>query len=67
MKKIKNECVGCPPEMPCLGNSCPHRNVVRFYCDRCNEETTLYYWNDEELCKECLIKDFEVVEGSECL
>lgn len=66
MKKIENECVGCTDTgMRCLGNSCPNRNVIRFYCDRCKEEATLYYWNDEELCQECLIKEMEVVEGSD--
>ena len=64
MKKIENECVGCPPEMPCLGNRCKYRNVVRFYCDRCKEENKLYHYGDEELCEECLLKEFEVVEGS---
>lgn len=65
MKKIENECVGCPPERGCLGGRCPNKNVLRFYCDRCREETTLYYWNDEELCQECLVKELEVVEGSD--
>ena len=66
MKKILNECVGCADiGMRCLGSSCPNRNVVRFYCDRCGEENKLYHYNDEELCEECLLKEFEVVEESE--
>lgn len=63
MRKIENECVDCG--LPCLGNSCPNRNVVRFYCDRCTKETTLYNYYGEEICKECLLREFEVVEGSE--
>ena len=62
MKKIENECVGCG--LPCL-SSCKYRRVVRFYCDECGEEETLYHYDDSELCQECLIKKFEVVEGSE--
>lgn len=65
MKKVENECVGCPTEMGCLGDSCKYKNVVRFYCDRCGCEEQLYYFEDEELCKDCLLKEFEVVEGSE--
>lgn len=66
MKKIQNECVGCMSTgMHCLGNSCPNRNVVRFYCDRCNAETTLYNYYGEELCEECLLKEFDIVEGSD--
>ena len=65
MKKIENECVGCPPEIGCLGNSCPYQNVVRFYCDRCGDEATLRHYNDEQICADCLLKEFEIVEGSE--
>lgn len=63
MKKNENECVDCG--LPCLGSGCPNRNVVRYYCDRCGCEDTLYYYDDEELCKECLLKEFEVVDGSD--
>ncbi len=65
MKKIENECVNCPIEIGCIGNSCPYRNVVRFYCDKCGNEEQLYHFEDEELCANCLLKNFEVVEGSE--
>lgn len=65
MKQIENECVCCEPSLGCLGNRCRYRNVVRYYCDRCGDETTLYNYYGEELCEECLLKEFEVVEGSE--
>lgn len=65
MKRIENECVGCPPEMGCLNFSCPNKNVMRFYCDRCKEETTLYHYYGEEICKDCLLKEFNIVKGSE--
>lgn len=65
MKKILDECVGCPPEIGCFGSSCPYKNVVRFYCDKCGEEGKLYYYNSEELCEDCLLKEFDVVEGSD--
>lgn len=63
MKKTENECVDCG--LPCLGNSCPYRNVTRFYCDRCGEEDKLYCYDHEELCADCLLKEFEIVEGSD--
>lgn len=66
MKSIENECVGCRElGMYCLGSSCPNRKVVRFYCDKCESEATLYHYNDEELCQDCLLEQFEVVDGSE--
>ena len=63
MREIVNECVDCG--LPCLGSVCPNRNVVRYYCDRCEEEATLYYFDGEELCIECIKADLEVIEGSE--
>ncbi len=66
MRKIENECVHCPSSLGCLGSNCPNRNVVRFYCDRCGEDTTLYDYYGEEICEECLLKEFKVIEGSEC-
>lgn len=66
MRKVENECVGCTDiGLHCLGDACRYRNVVRFYCDKCNEETKLYHYDDRELCKRCLLKEFEVVEGSD--
>lgn len=66
MKKIETECVGCTSVgLYCLGNACPNRNVVRFYCDRCGDETVLYKYDDEELCQECLLEKFDIVEGSD--
>ena len=62
MKCIENECVGCPPEMGCLGSSCPNRNVTRFYCDHCGEEEELYYYDGEELCIDCIKKTLTKVE-----
>lgn len=66
MEKIENECVGCVDiGLHCLGDSCPNRNVLHFYCDRCGWEEKLYYYDGEELCANCLLKEFDVVEGSE--
>lgn len=65
MQRIEDECVGCKDiGLYCIGSSCPNRNVTRYYCDRCGCEDTLYYYDSEELCQECLLNEFEVVEGS---
>lgn len=67
MRKIENECVGCVSYsgLHCLGSSCPNINVVRFYCDECGIEGKLRHYDDKELCKDCLLDKFEVVEGSD--
>ena len=70
MVEYEDECVGCPPEMGCLGkDGCPNMHVSHFYCDECGEEETLYQYNDKQLCKSCLmdyvLDDYSVVEGSD--
>lgn len=65
MIKEFNECVGCPPELGCIGDSCPHRRVTRYFCDKCGEEETLYYVDGDELCAECVLDGLDVVEGSD--
>lgn len=65
MKKIVNECVDCAKELGCLGDSCRYRNITRFYCDECGFEDVLYHYESRELCQECLMKNFNIVEGSD--
>ena len=62
MRRIENDCVGCPPELGCLGRSCPNRDIIHLYCDKCKEETTLYHYDGKELCMSCIIKTLEEVE-----
>lgn len=61
MIKIEDECVGCPPEMGCLGDSCPYKNVPRYYCDECNEENKLYWYNGRQLCIDCIEEQLDEV------
>lgn len=65
MIEYENECIGCPPEMGCMGDACRNRNVPHYYCDECGEEDTLYKFNGEELCVDCLLRQLEMVEGSD--
>ena len=50
----EDECVGCPPEMGCLGSICPNLKVTHYYCDRCDDETQLYEFEGEQLCLSCI-------------
>lgn len=65
MKKTENECINCPLEIGCLGSSCKYMNVTRYYCDYCEDEATLYNYDGDEICIDCLLQNFEVVEGSD--
>lgn len=64
MIKYENDCVGCRDSgMPCRGISCRNRSVKRLYCDKCSEESDkLYIYDDEQLCEDCLLGMFEVIE-----
>ena len=56
MVKYENECVCCPREMGCLGDSCPYTNVRRIYCDSCGDEyseTELKEINNQHICIHC--------------
>lgn len=66
MRRVTNECCDCAvPPYPCLGASCPLRNVEHFYCDKCKSERTLYEYDGAELCEACLLEAVPKVEGSE--
>lgn len=60
----ENRCCGCAvPAYPCLGDSCELRHYRTLYCDKCeNEVERLYKYGGDEICEECLLKEFEVIE-----
>ena len=65
MVQTENECVNCG--LPCIGDRCRYHSVTRFYCDNCHEEydtDELYMYNDEMLCKECLVENFQTVSDT---
>lgn len=63
MITYEDECVGCPKELGCFGNACPNLNVPHYYCDRCGYEVDkLRDFNGEQLCDDCILKEFEEVK-----
>ena len=61
MIKYENDCVSCC--LPCIGFNCPYCSVPHFYCDECNEEAdNLYWYDDRQLCQDCLMKEIPKVE-----
>ena len=57
MRREENECVGCKElGLPCMGDACPNRHVVRLYCDECGDEASvLYEYDGEEMCESCVL------------
>ena len=58
MVKIENFCCNCAvPGYPCMGSSCPNRNVEVHYCDKCGDKLDnddIYEdENGYELCECC--------------
>ena len=63
MITYEDECVGCPTEMGCMGSACPNRNVKHLCCDECGDDVKkLYKYDGREICEDCLLTEFEVIE-----
>lgn len=61
MVRIENQCVDCG--LPCIGKACRYYRVKVLICDECGDEVdTLYQFEGEELCGDCVLKRLEVVE-----
>lgn len=59
MRVVENECVGCSDMgLPCIGEYCPNRHVVRYYCDFCDKEITgnkePQEFDGKHYCSDCL-------------
>lgn len=54
MTKYESECVGCPPELGCIGSACPNLRFPVYYCDECGDSTDIYEFEGEELCISCI-------------
>ncbi len=66
MIRYEDQCVGCPTEMGCLGSACPYMGVPVLICDRCRDEVEdLYDYYGEQLCEDCLLKEFDKVNPYE--
>jgi len=53
MIEFEDYCVGCPPEMGCIGDQCPHKNVPVIYCDNCSDYAD-YTYEGCDYCEACL-------------
>ena len=64
MIEYENNCVGCPPNLGCLGDTCPNRNVPYLYCDECDADVETLYEDEsgQQLCEECLLKRFKRID-----
>lgn len=59
MTKTEDGCVNCG--LPCLGISCPNKNITVHYCDECGADVLLYRYDGGEYCVDCIIGKLEKV------
>ena len=56
---VENECCDC--DLPCIYGACRYYNVARFFCDDCGCEEDLWYFDNQELCADCILERLEEV------
>ena len=52
----KGNCVGCPPEMGCMGKDCPQCWETHLFCDICKEEVDALFRGKAtgiDACEDC--------------
>jgi hypothetical protein len=63
----KGGCVGCPPEMGCLGKSCPECWEAHITCDVCKQEVEVVSRiEDVDYCDSCLYRVFPRIDYDNC-
>lgn len=62
MVRVENRCCGCNGALyPC--NHCRAEHTPVFICDCCGEEVdTLYWFDNEQYCEDCVLKNLVEVE-----
>lgn len=62
MVRTESLCGGCQG-MECMGSACPNYEITVLECDNCKKNETLYYFEGEELCLDCIVKRLKIVES----
>lgn len=55
MKEIRDDCIGCPSGIGCMGLGCPYKNAEYTVCDDCGDDA-YYNVDGAELCEDCTDK-----------
>lgn len=65
--EIANDCVMCPDYCRHCGRDKDYK-IVHLTCDKCGEEFhTLYEYDGQELCEDCLLEEFELITEGDVL
>lgn len=56
---IDSDCCNCG--LPCLYEGCTYYKIARFFCDDCDSEENLWYFEGQQLCADCILKRLEEV------
>ena len=64
MVRRVSDCVSCG--FPCKRKNCPHYEQVEKICDCCGEFVdTLYWFDGEQYCGDCILKQFDEVSDDD--
>lgn len=74
MMTLESDCVGCSPDLPCLGCSCKYfGRSPHFHCDVCGSDAN-FQLDDKDYCSDCLSQklreefdELSIVEQAELL
>ena len=51
---MENYCVGCKPDLPCLGPACPYHDPFPVYhCDECGSDDVVCHIDGKDYCESC--------------
>lgn len=66
MFKHEDECCGfcsATEKYSCRCSVCHNLHVKHLYCDKCGEDVEkLYKFYGKELCRDCVLKELDVIE-----
>ena len=56
MRSYENQCVGCPPDIGCMGEACKYMNAPVNHCDWCDSEDAIFEIDGNDYCENCAKK-----------
>lgn len=55
MVRYESDCVGCVPDLPCVGPGCQYYGMrPHLYCDHCGESADYILDDETHYCTDCL-------------
>ena len=59
MIRVESGCVDCG--LPCMNRACRYYKHIIYECDACGEEGPIYWFDNDQLCINCVEERLEEV------